>query len=148
MSRIKITSPIIHTPSFRTFQIDAATLKGRLANIGLTTPMGMLDGRYYYTDAEGWSKLLPDMVMKSNLWAADKYDCDDYAWKAKMTCVDRFGLNAIAFVIGDIPEGRHSFNLIYTGVDWLVFEPNIGFGLAGQAFPIGNEGYKPELVLV
>jgi len=148
MSRIKIVNPVIHTPSFETFEIDGATLKGRLSNIGLTTPMGMLDGRYYYTTAEGWGKLLVDLMVKSDLWTSDKYDCDDYAMKARMTCIERYGLNAIAFVIGDIAEGRHAFCLIYTGEDWLIFEPNIGFGLGGQAFPIGAEGYVPDMVLV
>jgi len=148
MSRIKVNPNIIHTPSFKTFMIDGATLKGRLANIGLTTPMNMLDSRYFYTDVEGWSKILPDMMVKSSLYLEDRYDCDEYALKAKVTCSERYGLNAMAFVIGDIPEGRHAFNMIYDGVDWLIFEANIGFGLGGQAFPIGAEGYRPELVLV
>lgn len=148
MSRVKVTSPIIHTPSFKTYQIANFALKKTLDDLGLDMPMLMLDNWYYYTDVEGWSKLLPDLMVKSSLYKADKYDCDDYAWKAKMTCIERYELNAMAFAIGDIPEGRHSFCLIYDGDSWLTFEPNSGFGLAGQAFPIGENGYKPELVLV
>uniref|UniRef100_A0A6M3LCA0 Agglutinin C-terminal domain-containing protein n=1 Tax=viral metagenome TaxID=1070528 RepID=A0A6M3LCA0_9ZZZZ len=148
MSRIKTQSPIIHTPSFKTYRIAGFALKKTLDDLGIDMPMFMLDSWYYYTDAEGWSKLLPDLMVKSNLWSEDKFDCDDMAWKAKMTCVERYELNTMAFVIGYLSTGRHSFNLIYDGDEWLTFEPSDGFGLAGQAFPIGAEGYKPELILV
>jgi len=148
MSRIKTQTPIIHTPSFKTYTIYGATLRTTLDDLGLKTPMAMLDKWYYYTDTEGWGNLLPDLLLKSDLYQSDKFDCDNFALKAMTTSAERYELNTMDFVIGDIPEGRHAFNMIYTGEDWLVFEPNIGFQLGGQAFPIGENGYKLEMVLV
>lgn len=148
MSKIQVQTPIIHTPSFNMSVVHSSIIKNSLTNLGLTLPMSLLDGWYYYTDAEGWGKLLVDLMIKSNLYQSDKFDCDDYALKAKTICSERYGLNTMAFVIGDIPEGRHAFNMIYAGEGWLIFEANEGFQYQGQAFPIGENGYRPELILV
>ena len=148
MSKVKVQNPVVHTPSFKTYQMSGANVASQLKNLGLSLPMSLLDGQYYFTDTEGWSKLLIDLLVKSNLYKNDKYDCDNFSLGAMNTCAERYGLNTMALAIGNIPAGRHAFNLIYTGKDWLVFEPNEGFQYQGQAFPIGENGYKPEMVLV
>ena len=148
MSKIKTQNPIVHTPSFKIYEIGGAEIASQLKNLGLRLPVGLLDSRYFYTDAGGWGKLLADLLVKSNLYSENKFDCDNMALRAMNTCAERYGLNTMAFIIGDIPQGRHAFNLIYTGTDWLVFEANAGFGYGGQAFPIGAEGYLPEMVLI
>jgi len=148
MSKVKVQNPIVHTPSFKTYEISGFDVATQLKDLGLTIPMFLLDGQYYYTDAEGWATILIDLLVKSDLYKSDKFDCDNYTIKAMTTCAERYGLNTMALAIGDIPQGRHAFNLIYTGEDWLVFEPNAGFQYGGQAFPIGDNGYKPEMVLV
>jgi len=51
--------------------------------------MGMLDGEYFYTDLEGWGKVLLDLMFKSNLYRDDKFDCDNYALKAMNVCAER-----------------------------------------------------------
>jgi len=73
--------------------------------------------------------------------------CDKFAMKARVTAFERYGLNTCGFVIGDIPQGRHSFNLIVTTTGLLLFEPQwdlISFGV----FKIGAKGYKPQWVLI
>ena len=87
-------------------------------------------------------------MIKSSLYKAEKFDCEDYAMKAAITCRELYGLNTMAFVLGNMPLGYHGFNMIYTGQDFLLFEPNAGFDCSGQAFPIGEFGYTPSLVLV
>ena len=68
--------------------------------------------------------------------------------KAAVTCRELYGLNTMALVLGNMPLGYHGFNMIYTGQEFLLFEPNGGFDCSGQAFPIGEFGYTPRLVLV
>lgn len=110
--------------------------------------MGMLDWQYYHTDLEGWNEVLFNLIFKSNLYKQDKFDCENYALKAMNTCAERYGLNTLAVVIGDIPQGRHGFNILYYGDGFMLWEPNDGFPFSGSLFEIGDYGYQPELVLI
>ena len=148
MSTIKIKQPIKHTPSFREYEISGLELSVELQNMGLEYPFGMLDWNYYYTDLEGWGKILYDLTFKSSLYKPDRFDCENYALKAMTLCAERYGLNTLAMVIGDTLLGRHGFNILYTGSEFLLFEPNEGFECSGQAFPIGEFGYIPDLILI
>ena len=148
MSKIKVNANISHLPSFREYEITANDLEQQLDTLGLDCPMGMLDWTYYFTDMEGWGKVLSDLAFKSDLYSEDKFDCENYALKAMSICAERYGLNTFALVIGDMPLGRHGFNMLYTGAEFLLWEPNGGFECSGQAFPIGEFGYKPKLVLI
>jgi len=75
MSVVKVQKPIIHIPSFEKYQTTAPILRAKLEALGLEIPMGMLDGQYYYTDLEGWGKVLYDLVFSSSLYKRDKFDC-------------------------------------------------------------------------
>lgn len=147
MSKIKTQWPVIHTPTFREYKIPAWKLRPQLEALGLEVPLGMLDSSYYYTDLEGWGKVLEDLAFSSSLYKQDKFDCDNYALRAMNECARRYGLNTLAMVIGDMPQGRHAFNIFYTGEGFMLWEPNDGFPISG-AFEIGEFGYQPELVLI
>lgn len=148
MSQVKVKKPIIHIPSFKEYGTTRRTIQDKLEALGLVMPMGMLDRIYYYTNLEGWGKVLYDLVFNSSLYKADKFDCDDFALKAKSVCAERYGLNTLGFVIGDIPTGRHAFNILYYGEGFMLWEPNDGFPCSGEAFEIGENGYQPELILI
>lgn len=148
MSKIKVQQPIIHIPSFKEFAMSAEPMRRLLTNLKLTIPMGMLDSWYYYTDMEGWGKVLYNLVFSSSLYKPNRFDCENYALKAMNICAERYGLNTLAMVIGDVPQGRHGFNMFYTGENFLLFEPNEGFPFSGSAFEIGEYNYQPKLVLV
>ena len=148
MSKFKVQQPIQHIPSFREYQISSIAFRPKLEAIGLKIPMYLLDGWYYYTDSAGWATILFDLVFKSSLTKPEKFDCDNYALKAMVTCAERYGLNTMGMVIGNIPQGRHAFNIFYLGDDFLLWEPNDGFQWSGQPFPIGENGYKMEMVLI
>ena len=115
--------------------------------MGFKLPFGMLDYWYYFTDLEGWGKILQDLTFKSDLYIDDKRDCDFYAFKAFTLCQERYKLNTLAFVIGETPYGRHAFNLIVHEGGFMLFEPNEGFPTDG-AFELGENGYQVELVLL
>jgi len=129
-------------------KIDSIELQAKLSELGLGTPMGMLDSYYYYTDIEGWGKILCDLAFKSDLYKEDRFDCENYALKAMVLCAEKYGLNAFGLALGYMPQGYHGFNILFTGTEFLLWEPNAGFECSGQAFPIGEFEYKPNLVLI
>lgn len=150
MSEIKLQQPVIHIPSFERFVIHRSTLVAELAKVGikpLCTDQPM-DGFIYYTNLEGWGKILWDLAFKSGLYKEDIFNCDKFALKAYILCCERYGLNSLLLAIGDIPEGRHGFNIFYTGEGFMLWEPNDGFPFSGSEFEIGEYGYKPDLALI
>jgi len=152
MSKIKPQSPIIHTPKFTEYQIKGIALKRRILSLGFEVPMGLLDSEYFYTDMDGWLKLLDDLMFKSSLYKKNRFDCENYAIKAMTICAERYGLNTMMLVIGDIPQGRHGFNMFLVKSEkppdeLLLWEPNMGFDCSHSAFPIGEFGYKPDKVM-
>lgn len=142
-------------PKFNEYTVPANELMGKIQGLGLSVQFGgMLDSYYYYTDLEGWGEILWDLVFRSGLYSQDKYDCENYALKAMNECAEKYGLNTMMAVVGQMPQGRHGFNLFYYGrgllsnaSGFMLFEPNDGFAWSG-AFEIGEFGYKPEQVLV
>lgn len=147
MSKFAIQSPIIHTPSFKEYQIGGGELQAKLEALGLKLPIGMLDSTYYFTDADGWAKVLADLTFKSDLYKAERFDCEDYAMKACVTCWERYGLNAFGLVLGMTPAGYHGFNIFFDGEGFSLLEPNAGFGYGGM-FPIGEHGYVPSMIVI
>ena len=149
MSKIRTQSPIIHTPTFKEYQIEGNLLKFKLQAMDMRVSLGMLDSIYYYTDLEGWGKILYNLVFNSNLYKTNKFDCENFAMKAMNLCAERYGLNTMGLVVGDIPLGRHGFNIIYCGQDlFKLWEPNSGFDCNGEAFDLGENGYFPDLVFI
>jgi len=148
MSKFKVQQPLIHIPSFKTYYVSGSFLKEEIESLGFTVPMGRLDSQYYYTDLEGWGAILWDLVFNSNLYKADRFDCENYALKAMTLCAERYGLNTMGLVIGDIPQGRHGFNIFYHGDGFMLWEPNDGFPYSGSPFEIGEHGYRPDMVLI
>lgn len=78
--------------------------------------------------------------------------CQDYALKAQTVCAERYELNSLRLCIGDIPQGKHGFNLFPYGdgegiEGIMLFEPNEGYKWSG-ILEMGEKGYQPELVLI
>ena len=147
MSQFRFRAPVQHIPGFRELEIDAQPLLVKLQKAGIKVPVGLLDNRYYFTDLEGWGKVLSDLTFKSNLYAKEKWDCDNYALKAMTVCAERYGLNTLGMVIGDIPTGRHAFNLFYYGEGFMLHEPNAGFEYGGM-FGLGENGYRADMLIM
>jgi len=90
------------------------------------------------------------LLFKSSLYKADRFDCEDYAIKAMVTCAELFGLNTFRYTYGNTPLGAHGFNSFWTGDGFLLFEPNAGFQgqLDSPIFEWGENGYLPTNVLI
>jgi len=84
--------------------------------MGVTMPFPRSDNWYYHTDREGWSKLVSHLLFKSNLYKAERFECEDYAIKAMITAAELFGLNTFRYTYGQMPLGRHGFNSFWTGM--------------------------------
>jgi len=161
MCKVKAQQPIIHTPSFKVWGIQRFYMVQKLKELGIMPfPVDkeiILAERYYYTNAEGWAKLLPDLVLKSSLYQPNKFKCVQFAWLAWLECIKRYGLNSLCPCIdknvADDPQRAHAYNIVPVGDergidDIVLFEPNDGFEFSGSALPIGEEGYIPELVFI
>lgn len=172
MSEFKTTDPIapvVHIPSIKRWGVQQHHLVERLAELGIDTLIKsdmvasgenfVLHGWYYYTDLDGWSKLLPDLILKSSLYRPNIFMCFGYAVKAWVECAQRYGVNSLLVCTGTMPQGKHGFNIFPYGDDkgikgFMLFEPNDGFEFevdveaACQAFEIGECSYIPEAVLM
>jgi len=114
-----------------------------LSNSTMSHILNGLEGENFIKSQKPWSQRKNVSLVKSN-----QPHCENYALKAMNQCAERHGLNTLAMVIGDIPEGRHGFNIFYHGDGFMLWEPNEGFAWSGQPFEIGENGYKPDLILI
>jgi len=164
MSQVKVQQPVTHIPSFKRWSVSRYYAEQALKPFGFEFLYpGGVHANYYYTDTGGVIRLLPHLLFKSNLYKPDIFTCINYAYKVWLECGDKYDLNTWIPVIGRIPnyKPRHAWILIMTGneegfipEEFLFFEPNDGWDMgikleaAGQAFPIGGEGYKGEFIFL
>jgi hypothetical protein len=141
-------------PEYNNWGVQRSYLVNQLTDIDPINLDGLLiDTWYFYTDLGGWSLILPDLLIESDLYRTNRFDCEDYAMKAAGICAERYGLNSFRLVIGTINGNGHGFNIFpygdETGIQgWLLWEPNDGYEWAGNAFEIGENGYSPRLILI
>ena len=161
MSKFRVNASINHLPSFKEYRIPGEELASHYKALDIALPFARSDSWYYYTDVKGWAKILPDLVVKSNLYRKDRTDCDWYARKAFVVCCERYGLNTLLYTYGSMPLGAHGWNTFWVGDHFMQFEPNEGFEdergeyhdiwgvLDGDiVFDIGKNGYQPKQVLI
>jgi len=152
LSKFTVQKPVIHIPSFNEYRMTRYELRVYLKDLDIDVPMDMLDSWYYCSDLEGWGKILYDLAFSSNLYKPNRFDCSNYALKAMNECAERYGINTLAMIVGDIPQGRHGFNLFpywdFGEIKFMLWEPNEGFSWSGQPFEIGENGYVPDVVLI
>jgi len=108
----------------------------------------------YYTDEEGWNKIIPFLTFPADLYVAEGgdeggADCDGYAKYASAKAEMIFKLaNGCIQTWGQMPLGRHAWNLVTIHTDngriRKQFEPNAGFEYAGELFSIGDHVYQPD----
>ncbi len=151
MSKIKVQQPILHLPSFKEYKISGADLANKYEELDIEMPFPRSDFWYYYSNPEGWAKVLADLTITSGLYKKDRFDCEDYALKAQVMCAERYGLNTLRYTYGKMPLGYHGFNSFWAGDRIMLFEPNEGFVsyLDGNlVFELGDNSYEPKTVLI
>ena len=105
----------------------------------------------YYTDERSWKTIIPYLILPANLYVEERADCDDYSrWASAKSAID-FKFNGCRQCWGNIPLGRHAFNLVIIHRphgeyqrDYMLFENNSGFPFAGKLFKFGENGYVPK----
>lgn len=109
---------------------------------------GMLDKKYYYTTFEDWGKVFEYIYMVEDIppYLTQRWDCEDFALWLKAMVSFHFGLNLFAVIIGDVPAGRHGFNMFYCEDGWYLWEPQWVY--EGEPFRIGDRDYKPLFALL
>lgn len=138
-------------PKIKRWSMSRAEMKTRVLAAGMYLPAPDLpwDNKYFYTNREGWMKIIWDLCFKSSLYKKDIFDCENLAFKAWLRACEEYDLNTFCPTIGDIPEGRHGFNVFYCGdpdtgeSEWMMFEPNDGFPGNGIMEWLGD-GYRPD----
>ena len=166
MSKVKIQQPIVHIPSFKRWGVERDYVVEVVRRLGLELLYAGVHARYWFTDSEGCSKLIPHLLLKSDLYKKDVFTCINYAYRVWNEGSSKYGLNTWVPVIGRIPgyQPRHAWNLLLIGdatglnrEEFLFLEPNDGFDFSDteglelptyQAFPIGENGYNGELVFL
>ena len=136
-------------PQIGRFAMPMSDLQREYADLGIKKLYGSLDPEYYYTNLQGWGKVfgwiyfnceLPKYSVSSNgKW---NLDCEDFAIWLKAMISLHFGLNCFAITIGDMPRGRHGFNMLRAEDGHYCWEPNPGFNIEAP-FAIGEHGYQP-----
>lgn len=116
---------------------------------GLRLPVQPLDNEYYYLTLADWQKVFAEVFNKMPSYIKDRRDCEDAAWIFKGFVSALSGLNAFAWVIGDIPAGRHGFNMFLAEDGWYILEPNPQYAYGNyNVFSIGQKGYIPDVVVI
>lgn len=100
---------------------------------------------YYYTKAAGWAEVFDYIYFKFPMpkYIVGRMDCEDFAMMVKGLVSALFGLNYFGVVFGNTPFGYHGWNILRSDGELWQFEPQ-----TGECFPLGEEGYKPEYVLL
>lgn len=136
-------------PKIEVLQIASETAKVELvdqAKLKLLYPT-LLDyfEPYYYTKATGWAEVFDYIYFKQGLpkYQSSRFDCDDFAIWMKGLVAATFGLNYFGVVLGSSPLGYHAWNLFRDEIGLMQFEPQ-----TGKYFPLGEQGYVAEYILV
>jgi len=162
MSQVKVQKPVVHIPRFNRWGVPYSYVDRIIGQLGLKLlyPNGVHE-LYFYTDSDGCAKLLPHLLLKSDLYKPRVFTCINYAFRAWNLCSEVYELNTWVPVIGRLSgyDNRHAWILIMRGSEkglspdeFLYFEPNDSWKMseelemAYQAFPISKEGYKGEFI--
>jgi hypothetical protein len=155
MSQVKWSTPV------KLYKIDRGRLKGIYEDLRVEMPFPPQYNCYFHPDLDGWTKIIPHLLIKSALYKPDVRTCSWYSFKAYTLCNELFEANTLLPTQGDHPLGRHAFNSFYDGERLWLFEPNDGFKdergtwqdlwgyLDGDiVFPWGANGYSSTHVLL
>jgi len=125
------------------FESQVERILYEFGQLNIKLPCGPFDRTYHSTTHETWGVVFRDVLFNLPGGMAERFDCDNYAWLVVARVAERWGLNAIALVIGDSPLGRHSWNIFRSEHGWYNLEPQ-----TGDVFGIGEEGYTIDFAIL
>ncbi len=116
---------------------------------GVRLPVQPLDNEYYYLTLEDWRKVFNEVFSRMPSYIRDRRDCEDFAWIFRGFVILLAGMNAFGWVIGDIPAGRHGFNMFYADSGWYILEPNPQYAYGNyNILSVGGKGYIPDVMVI
>lgn len=133
-------------PEIELLSTNSATVRQEVADLKLLYPVLLDDlSDYYYTNAEGWAEVFNYIYFKFKMpsYISGRMDCDDFALLMKGLVSAFFGLSYFGLVMGVSPNGYHAWNIFRAENGLLQLEPQ-----TGHFFPMYDEGYKAEYILV
>jgi hypothetical protein len=135
-------------PVYAIYSMDGNTMSIQLDRANLAHPFGVLDGKYQYSDLNGWVQVLGRL--KQDKYITEFEDCEDLAMDATLESSETYRLNAIGLAVGSVPAGYHGYCILWVkDIGWMLFEPQSGFGFGSKPFNIGENGYgMPDKVLI
>ncbi|MCK5016406.1 MAG: hypothetical protein KAS32_04965 [Candidatus Peribacteraceae bacterium] len=146
-SKLKLVKEEKLPTGFPVHTISYSDLKAELHRRGIDwmcKPLYVPDYEVKYTNLESWKIIAPYLVSPADKYIEDFCDCDDYAKMASAKSAFDFGLNGCLECFGSIPLGRHAFNLLVSLEDFFIMEPNAGFPIAGEVFPLHTNNYNAK----
>ena len=138
-----------HIPTVKEFPIIASELDKLIRALPIMwRNIDLDDGYYYFTDWEGWGKIIEYLKPNRPKYIAEKFDCDNQAKWHSVEVARLFQLNTCAEVEGwaDVGRGvpeRHKWNIFFDGDSFYQLEPQ-----TGEIFDIESELYKPDELVV
>ena len=116
---------------------------------GIRLPVQPLDDEYYYLTLNDWQVVFREVFNKMPSYIKDRRDCEDMAWMFKGFVSALSGLNGFGWVIGNIPTGRHGFNMFLAEDGWHILEPNPQYAYGNyNILDIGGKGYQPDVMVI
>lgn len=116
---------------------------------GIRMPVQPLDDEYFYLTMDDWKKVFNEVFAKMPRYIKNRTDCEDFAWIFRGFVILDAGMNAFGWVIGDIPAGRHGFNMFLADSGWYLLEPNKQYGYGNaNILNIDERGYVPDIVVI
>lgn len=147
MSKFELRKPIIHQPTPLEYEISSLALKRLVLATYPDIQLYRWDRNYYYIGHEDWGKVFKDVLLNMPKYAADRWDCEQYALLATARVGSKYKLNTCGIAIGLSPWGEHGYNLFVSLVDdypeLFICEPQ-----NGMIYSVGEDsGYVPRLAI-
>ena len=145
----KFLVQVNHIPKVREYTIDSNELSKLIHALPVKWRNVDLDDYYYYfTDWEGWAKIIEYLKPNRPRYLADKFDCDNMAKWHSIEVARLFQLNTCAEVEGwaDVGRGvpeRHKWNIFFDGDVFYQIEPQ-----SGVIMEIDDPLYKPDDITI
>ncbi len=101
------------------------------------------DSQYWALSLEDWKTVIKDILADLPKYLADKFDCEDFAMLTMTRVTERYEINTMAAVVGQVPFGYHGFNIFVAVEDGQpkahILEPQTG--------EIDPAGYNVDTVI-
>ena len=130
--------------------VGVNTLANRIRDLPFNwKKLKFTDGYYYIPTFDDWVKIVNYLKKKVPKYRTNKFDCENFAGWFRIMVGDKFGINTMADVEGNIYhsngvlKGRHGWNIFTDGKFWFQLESQ-----TGVIMDIDDQSYIPDEIVV